>query len=74
MLRGFAGDDLLQGGPGNDRLNGSLGENRYAGGRGDDVLRSRNGIAESVDCGRGTDVARVDPEDETSGCETIHRG
>jgi hypothetical protein len=73
-LRGHGGSDYLSGGSGNDRINGGLGINRYYGRLGDDEIRARNGIRERVNCGPGTDVAFVDSNDRTVGCETRHRG
>jgi Ca2+-binding RTX toxin-like protein len=71
VLRGGRGDDNLRGGGGDDRLKGGAGDNSYSGRRGNDEIRARNGRAEVVRCGRGDDVAIVDEEDRTRGCETI---
>lgn len=69
-LSGRGGSDNLKGGAGDDRITGGAGENRYSGQRGNDEIRARNGSAEVVRCGRGEDVAIVDDDDRTLGCET----
>jgi hypothetical protein len=72
-LFGRRGDDRLRGGRGNDRLSGGGGDNTYSGQRGDDKIRARNGTAEVVRCGRGVDIAIVDPRDRAFGCEDLRR-
>ena len=61
-LYGQAGADIVVGGPGKDVLRG---------GPGDDKLNARDGVAETVDCGPGRDVAIVDERDVTRGCEVV---
>jgi RTX calcium-binding nonapeptide repeat (4 copies) len=73
MLRGGPGGDDLRGGGGKDRLKGGGGTNRYAGGGGKDVLKARNGKAETVNCGGGRDRAVVDSSDTVRGCEKVIR-
>jgi Ca2+-binding RTX toxin-like protein len=70
-LDGGGGEDYLNGkGAGGDGYrNGKTGSDRLHGGRGRDVLFSRNGDPDEVDCGRGTDFAIVDPDDKLYGCE-----
>ena len=72
-LSGGAGDDYLSGGNGNDKLTGGAGRNRLFGRAGNDTLNARNGVRETVDCGSGRDVATVDRNDRTRGCERVRR-
>lgn len=57
-----SGDDLIDGGGGADVLMGDGGA---------DTIRARDGIADSVDCGPGTDTAIVDTIDTVRACETV---
>jgi Ca2+-binding RTX toxin-like protein len=70
-LRGGSGDDTLIGGAGNDRLKGDAGRNTYSGGSGKDQIDARNGKRDIIDCGRGRDTARVDPQDRVRHCERV---
>lgn len=81
-LFGGAGNDHLSGGPGNDRLSGAEGNdvlrggpgtNAYSGGGGNDRLYTRDGSAQTVSCGSGTDTAWVDAGDTPRGCERLLR-
>ena len=60
---------------GDDRIRGGENPERIAGRAGDDRINSRHdGAADSVRCGRGDDVARVDKRDRVRGnCETVRR-
>ena len=60
---------------GDDRMRGTENPERLAGRRGDDKINSRgDGAADSVRCGRGDDVARVDRLDRVRrNCETVRR-
>ena len=40
---------------------------------GDDELRARDGAADQVDCGAGTDRVAADDADPAQGCETVER-
>jgi hypothetical protein len=73
-VQGGAGDDVLLGGSGNDLLIGAEGADRFDGGPGNDELYARDGVAETVACGAGLDLAIVDAADHVTGCETIRRG
>jgi Ca2+-binding RTX toxin-like protein len=73
VLRGENGDDRLTGGSGRDRLVGGAGTNAYDAGSGNDAVDAVNGRRETVRCGPGTDSARVDRNDRTSGCERVTR-
>jgi hypothetical protein len=59
----------------NDRMHGSQDPERLTGRAGDDRINSRgDGEADSVRCGRGDDVARVDELDRVRrNCETVRR-
>jgi Ca2+-binding RTX toxin-like protein len=81
-LSGNTGNDLLDGGPGRDRLRGGRGadrllagggRNRLSGGRGRDRLYAANGRRDAVNCGPGSDSARVDVTDRVRGCEHVRR-
>ena len=66
-LEGDAGADGLHGGGGNDILDGGSGLDSYAGEDGDDFFYNDDGIAETVDCGPGTD----DPEPDLGATDTF---
>jgi Ca2+-binding RTX toxin-like protein len=68
-LVGGAGHDRLSGGDGDDVLKGGRGRNTYRGGAGRDVIAARNGTRDVVDCGGGSDTARVDAADRVTHCE-----
>src|SRR5206468_2895465 len=64
-LNAQGGDDVLYGGPGNDTLHA---------GRGNDEIFSRDGKRDTVVCGSGHDVAKVDHKDKVAGdCEQVIR-
>lgn len=92
-LSGDGGNDSIQGGRGNDQLFGVSGDDDLVGnaGRdtlngqeGDDVLRARDDERDTVSCGSGDDVARVDfartflgfpvNSDRVAQCERIRLG
>ena len=73
MLDAGDGTDTLLGDAGNDQLTGGSGVDGYAGGEGDDNLTAFDGLAESVDCGGGTDGAAVDVADTLANCENVRR-
>ncbi len=70
-LRGQGGFDCLKGNSGDDKLIGGLAGDILQGGAGDDVADSRDGKRDKINCGAGTDVARVDQRDVVKNCETI---
>jgi hypothetical protein len=82
-LEGGAGDDVLDGGSGDDGLTGGLGADVLDGGGGSDVLSgsggddlvtARDGVADRVACGSGSDRVVADREDEVSAtCERVER-
>jgi hypothetical protein len=68
------GDDEVDAGLGNDVVEAGLGADAVAGGDGDDDLRARDGIADAVRCGAGTDTVEADTLDDVAlDCETVHR-
>lgn len=86
-IDGGAGDDTLEGGYGNDTITGGPGRdtiNADASGGcdffvcnapvGNDTVLARDGEADSIDCGVGTDRAVVDAIDTVANCETVERG
>lgn len=71
-ISGGAGRDHLSGGPGRDCIEGGPGRDVISGGPGDDLIRARDGSADVVDCGSGTDIAIVDKKDVVSpSCEQV---
>lgn len=83
---GGDGDDYLEGGFGDDNLDGGTGKDSYIGdttatntiGVGNDIINARDGVAESVSCGPGSDKATVDANDDVAIdtqnlCEEIDR-
>ncbi|HEX8743960.1 MAG TPA: thrombospondin type 3 repeat-containing protein [Thermoleophilaceae bacterium] len=73
-LKGGDDKDSLDGGRGNDKLSGGKGKNKYSGGSGNDAIDARNGVKETVNCGKGSkDAATVDRSDSVKGCETVRR-
>ena len=82
---GGAGDDTLTGGYGNDTVTGGPGRDTiYADvssttchwiqcrlPQGNDTVHARDGEADQIDCGVGTDTAYVDAADTVSSCETV---
>jgi Ca2+-binding RTX toxin-like protein len=67
---GGPGNDILEGQDGNDALEGGAGADRLEGGNGDDALRSRDAVADTVNCGAGMDSMDVDAVDTVAAdCE-----
>jgi hypothetical protein len=82
LLDGGAGDDTLTGGDGRDRLAGGAGRDTISGGAGRDTVSAGSGadtiaaaddVAETIDCGPGTDTVRADPRDRLKHCEKVTR-
>jgi Ca2+-binding RTX toxin-like protein len=70
-VRGFAGADTVTGGPGRDLIEGDTGI--YLDG-GSDTILSRDGEADRVTCGYGTDTVTADSIDVIEGggeCEAV---
>lgn len=53
-------------------IDGKGGLDTLTGGAGSDAIEARDGIAEPVDCGAGTDSAQLDAGDRPTGCESIN--
>jgi hypothetical protein len=79
-IEGGDGDDYLEGGFGNDLLDGGAGVDLFNGDRtetdviaiGSDEIRARDGNAERITCGIGSDIAQVDASDVVDGsCESV---
>jgi len=74
VLSGDRRANLLDGTRGPDLITGAGGSDRLIGGPGPDRLRAADGERDIVSCGGGADVAAVDREDSTSGCERVRVG
>lgn len=72
-ITGNDGFNILDGSTGNDTIDGGAGNDVLFGGAGNDTLRARDGYADRVECGTGTDSAVVDTLDTLGGCETVDR-
>jgi Ca2+-binding RTX toxin-like protein len=79
-LRGMAGvdtliggvaDDALYGGGGNDAITGGAGSDVLGGGDDNDTIQARDGVADRIDCGAGTDSVVADAVDVVANCETV---
>ena len=70
-LTGGAGPDELSGGGGNDVLEGAGGADQHFGDSGDDLLRTRDAVADGGDCGPGADILIADAIDVVALCETV---
>ena len=68
---GGAADDALFGGTGNDTVTGNAGVDVLHGGDGDDTIQARDGVADRIDCGAGTDTVVADAVDTVANCETV---
>jgi Ca2+-binding RTX toxin-like protein len=85
VVDGGAGADTVEGGHGNDTVTGGPGADVIYGDAtsahcgwysckvpfGNDVIQARDGVADTINCGIGTDRAVVDPIDVVAGCETV---
>jgi Ca2+-binding RTX toxin-like protein len=78
-LTGNALAQTLVGNSGRDELDGGGGSDTLSGGADNDTIRARDGVADTIDCGPGTDTATVDLQDRLvrvagsslpGGCET----
>jgi hypothetical protein len=71
-LVGSAGANQLTGGSGNDQIDGGAGNDVLSGGAGDDAINSRDGYADFVSCGAGSDTVQADSLDQVSSdCEKV---
>ncbi len=72
-LTGSAKANTIDAGAGDDRVTGGSGKDAIFAGDGDDVVEARDGIVDRIDCGTGKDVATVDSNDVSKGCERLLR-
>jgi hypothetical protein len=73
-LTGSAAANVLTTSGGNDTISGGLGNDTIDSAAGDDVVDVRDGYADRVACGAGTDVVSADTLDVVStSCETVNR-
>ena len=70
-IAGGGSEDALYGGGGNDTVTGNGGPDILYGGDGDDTVNARDGVADRLDCGTGTDSAVADAIDVVVNCETV---
>lgn len=68
-LQTGSGRDVLAGGDGIDTLDGGPGVDEFFGEGGDDTINARDGNAERISCGAGTDTANNDFTDIIAECE-----
>ncbi len=71
VITGSSAGNVLTGGGGDDRLAGGGGFDFYDGGDGADTILARDGLAERVDCGGGTDGGQTDDIDVPTACEAV---
>ena len=71
---GDAGDDTITTQGGGDRISGGLGTDTIDAGAGEDTIAVRDGLADVVRCGDGTDRVEADTLDEVADdCESVSR-
>jgi hypothetical protein len=70
-LTGSAAANVLRGGGSGDKLDGKGGSDSIFGEGGDDTIAARDGVADTIDCGDGSDTVAADPQDILIACETI---
>jgi hypothetical protein len=69
-IGGGFGNDRVEGAEGADGLGGDAGEDLIIGNGGNDAIEARDGSADIVGCGAGTDTARLDAaRDAFTSCE-----
>jgi hypothetical protein len=68
-VNGGAGADQVSGGNRPDRLSGGPGADTIKGGNAGDTIKSRDGEADTIDCGGGTDRVKADKQDKLVSCE-----
>jgi len=72
LIRGRGGRDVLRGGTGRDEVVGGKGFDRVNAGGGRDTVRARDHRPDTIECGPGRDLARVDRvEDGVYDCEVL---
>jgi hypothetical protein len=73
VITGSAGHNTIVAGLGNDQIDGRSGSDTIFAAGGNDIVEARDGWVDEVQCGDGTDVARVDFRDRVGDCETVVR-
>jgi hypothetical protein len=69
---GGSGDDVLRTGGGADTLDGGDGSDTLSGGAGNDTFQARDGAADTLTCGAGSDAGIADAADTLAGdCESV---
>jgi Ca2+-binding RTX toxin-like protein len=68
-LTGGAGKDKLTGGAGGDTITGGKAKDTILAGAGNDSVNSKDGVKETVNCGKGRDKVKADRKDRLIGCE-----
>jgi Ca2+-binding RTX toxin-like protein len=72
-ITGTSGINGIYGSNGGDTIDAGAGNDFVFAYNGNDTVNSRDGYADRVDCGAGTDVANVDQFDQvSSNCETVN--
>jgi len=79
VVGGTVGDELdgnakangIRGGDGPDQINGGAGADTLSGDAGDDMVVAEDGVADTVNCGPGTDSVVADVADVLSNCENV---
>lgn len=71
VLNGGNGNDRVVGHGGPDDITGAGGADALIALAGSDVVRSADGIADTVNCGPGQDKATADNKDDLTGCEDV---
>jgi len=67
-IDGGIGDDVIHGAIGADRITGGTGVDKLFGDAGKDILNSRDGAIDALDCGTGKDTIDRDPNDTLAHC------
>jgi hypothetical protein len=72
-IRGGGGGDRLLGGPGDDEIRPGRGADRVRAGIGNDLINAARGGRDRIDCGRGDDVAVINPRKDRAArnCEQV---
>ena len=71
-ITGDQGSNLIEGGDGEDYADGGANVDQLSGGDAGDVVRSRDGVADNVVCGKGTDFVVADSMDRVQGdCDRV---
>jgi hypothetical protein len=69
---GGLGADQISGGNKRDRLTGDAGADTIRAGNARDVVKARDGEADTIDCGGAIDRVSADPQDKLTNCENVN--